>query len=77
MERGEGTVVAAPKENKTKIPVLGIVALIIMLAIFVLIRETLQKGTKPVFGTPYEYPLTALVFALLILFLYKYRKKIT
>jgi uncharacterized integral membrane protein len=64
-----------PSKKQTRIMYLGIIGFVLMIIVFVIIRETIQKGKKLLFGTPYEYPLAILVLILLGLSLYFLWKK--
>jgi len=44
--------VASSTEAKSKLPIIGIVGLIVMLVIFYLIREFWQKGGRPFQNVP-------------------------
>jgi uncharacterized BrkB/YihY/UPF0761 family membrane protein len=47
MERREGSMVASSTESKGKLPIVGIMGIIVMLVVFLLIRLVWQQGGRP------------------------------
>lgn len=54
------------KTTSNRTVVIGIVGLIVMLAIFEVIRELWQKGRSPLSGNPLGYVIFVVVFVLVL-----------